>query len=217
MRKGNRVEEILRRVRGPRVLDAGCASSNVRPGSPRWLHGRLAERFDDVAGFDLSHERVAELVAAGYGPAFVADGATFALAAEYDTIVAGEMIEHLTDPAGFLKRAREHLAPGGRIVLTTPYPFSLLYFVYALAKFPRTCENEEHALWFCPDTLREMAERNGLRVVEWELVEDYKRGSRSRPYRWFVRALRLAGPLVPRRLRGNAMVFVLEAATRPPT
>lgn len=213
---GRRVTEILTRVRGPRVLDAGCASGHVRPDSERWLHGRLADAFAGVVGFDRERGRVAEIEAAGYGPAFVADAETFALAARFDTIVAGELIEHLTDPAAFLKRAREHLAPGGRIVLTTPYPFSLFAFLYALVKFPRTCENEEHARWFCPDTLTELVERCGLRVVEWTLVEDYKGGSRSRPYRWYVWMLRMGGRLVPRRLRGNAMIFVLEPATPPP-
>jgi SAM-dependent methyltransferase len=206
------VDEVLREVRGPRVLDVGCASHNVRPGSPRWLHGRLAAAWEGLIGFDPSVEGVRRMRAAGYGGVFVARAEAFALARRFDTIVAGEVIEHLTDPAAFLAGARDHLAPGGRVVGTTPYPFSLLYFLYALTRFPRTCENPEHALWLCPTTIEELARRCGLRLVEWRLVEDYKSGSRSRPYRWLVRFLGLAGRLVPLRLRGNAVLFVMERA-----
>ncbi len=47
-------------------------------------------------------------------------------------------------------------------------------------------------------------------VERWELVEDYKHDSRSRSYRWFVRAMETFGAILPDRLRCNAMPFVLR-------
>jgi hypothetical protein len=44
-----------------------------------------------------------------------------------------------------LAQARNHLAPGGRLVLSTPSPFSLLYFLYERFMYPKTCQNPEHA------------------------------------------------------------------------
>jgi 2-polyprenyl-3-methyl-5-hydroxy-6-metoxy-1,4-benzoquinol methylase len=38
----------------------------------------------------------------------------------YDMIVSCEGIEHIANPGLFLKSAREHLNPGGVIVITTP-------------------------------------------------------------------------------------------------
>ena len=40
----------------------------------------------------------------------------------FDTIVGLAIIEHLADPLGFLSDARKRLAPGGKLVLTTPNP-----------------------------------------------------------------------------------------------
>jgi 2-polyprenyl-3-methyl-5-hydroxy-6-metoxy-1,4-benzoquinol methylase len=38
----------------------------------------------------------------------------------FDTIVCGDLIEHLRDPGAFLARVRPLLRPGGRLALTTP-------------------------------------------------------------------------------------------------
>jgi len=38
----------------------------------------------------------------------------------FDLILASEVVEHVTDPVGFLRAIAAHLAPGGQAVLTTP-------------------------------------------------------------------------------------------------
>ena len=63
------------------------------------------------------------LKAMGYPNLHAGDAQTFRISAMFDTIVAGEVIEHLENPAQFLARAHEHLKPDGRLVLTTPYAF----------------------------------------------------------------------------------------------
>jgi 2-polyprenyl-3-methyl-5-hydroxy-6-metoxy-1,4-benzoquinol methylase len=40
----------------------------------------------------------------------------------FDTVAALAFIEHVRDPAGYLRRFGELLSAGGRIVLTTPHP-----------------------------------------------------------------------------------------------
>ena len=205
-----RSEQILRHIRGPSVLDVGCTGHVVSLDSPDWLHGRLRQRFDDVAGIDISEEHLEELRAAGFDQLVQASAEDFDLGRCFDTIVAGELIEHLANPGCFLERAKAHLRPGGRIVLSTPYPFSLLYSFYALTKFPRTCQNDEHVMWFCVRTLTGLAERAGLAVTHRELIEDYDLGDPSRVYRSFVRTVRALRVALPDRLACNTMLFVLE-------
>ncbi len=207
-----RADAILQWVKGPNVLDVGCAGHAVEPGSTYWLHGRLRAAFAQVVGIDSSAEHTALLRTLGYPNIHLQDAETFNLPERFDTIVAGELIEHLANPGLFLIRAREHLAPAGRVVLTTPYPFSLLYTLYALVKFPRTCQNPQHTCWFCPRTLTELATRARLRVVHFDLIEDYRSENPSLAYRVFVRLIRWTRPLVPGRLRKNGMLFVLEAS-----
>lgn len=210
-----RAERLAELVRGPAVLDVGCAGHTVEPESPHWLHGQLLKRFPEVVGIDQSAEKIEELRNRGFNHVFVANAETFSFVERFNTIVAGELIEHVSNPGLFLQQARSHLAPGGQLVVSTPFPFSLLNFLYAHLKYPKTCQNLEHVHWFCVSTLLELANRCGLRVSHWELVEDYRREDRSGLYRAFVHLIAWLGWMLPKRLRCNSMVFVFETEAEP--
>ena len=120
------------------------------------------------------------------------------------------------EPLQFLLSAKRHLAPAGRIVLTTPYPFSLAYGMYAVWKYPRTCQNHEHTCWFCPTTLTELAARAGLNVRHFELIENYRSDAPSLVYRSGLRVLRAARRCLPLRFGANGMLFVLEDSCGAP-
>jgi 2-polyprenyl-3-methyl-5-hydroxy-6-metoxy-1,4-benzoquinol methylase len=204
----SRADEIVRRTRGPMVLDIGCTGGPgalAKLGDPHWLHGRLRERFPDVHGLDQYLEGIEAMRSAGMSNLHVADAQDFEFPQRFDTVVAGEVIEHLDNPGAFLRCAARHLKPGGRVIVTTPYAFALHHVLYATMKFPKTCPNAEHTLWLCPRTFRELVARTPLRVDELILVEDYlKTGSLS--YDLFGKAVRV----MPRRLRGNRMLAVLS-------
>jgi len=206
-----RTEHILRNVVGSDVLDVGCAGHVPKPGSPYWLHGRLREKFQSLAGIDLNAENIQRLKDSGYENVHVASAEDFDLGKKFDTIVAGELIEHLSNPGLFFSRCHQHLKAGGRLVISTPYAFALLYVLYAFIKFPKTCQNDQHSVWFCPETLAELASRHGFSVVQWELIEDYEFDNPSLSYRIFARMVTTVGRvLLPARLRKNDMIFVFS-------
>jgi SAM-dependent methyltransferase len=206
-----RSEQILKHVVGQDVLDVGCAGHIPKPGSPYWLHGRLREKFTSVVGIDLHAENIQKLRDAGYDNVYVQSAEDFKVDGKFDSIVAGELIEHLSNPGSFLECCRTHLKDNGRVVLSTPYAFSLLFILYAFLKYPKTCENDEHTVWFCPRTLTVLAERYGFRVMNWELIENYEFDNASGLYILFARFVTTVGRLLlPARLRKNTMVFVLE-------
>jgi len=205
-----RATEILKWVKGPKVLDVGCTSHEVEVDSPHWLHGRLLEKFPYVVGIDISSQNIESLRKAGFTNLYVQSAESFELTDKFDTIVAGELIEHLANPGLFLQRAKSHLNQQGSIVLTTPNPFSIAYALYAFLKYPKTCQNLEHTCWFCPGTMVELARRHGLKVSHFKLIEDYDSEKFPFFYGQFSRIMKLLKPVLPGRLR-KTMLFVLVA------
>src|SRR5688572_18636012 len=127
-----RTREMLRYVRGPLVLDVGCADHVVRPDHPGWLHAGLASAFPDIWGIDVNADAIERMRVLGYRNLHVADAQRFALGQRFDTIIASEVIEHLENPGEFLRSCLEHLTPDGRVVLTTPSPFHTFTMLYAV-------------------------------------------------------------------------------------
>jgi len=206
-----RTEDILNLVTGPDVLDVGCAGHQVKPNQPGWLHGRLRERFH-VTGIDISNGNLALMRDLGFDDLHAQSADTFDLGRQFNTIVAGEIIEHLSNPGQFLAAARRHLTPNGRLVLSTPYGFSLMHAVYAAHHFPKTCENAQHTCWFCPSTLEELARREGFSVETWRLIDDYDPTVTSRKYRAYWKLVHLAGRLLPERMTKTTMLMVLKCS-----
>jgi cyclopropane fatty-acyl-phospholipid synthase-like methyltransferase len=161
-----------------------------------------------VVGIDISRENVESLRKAGFTNLYVQSAESFELQDKFDTVIAGELIEHLANPGMFLQQAQRHLNDGGAVVLTTPNPFSVAYFLYAFLKFPRTCQNFEHTCWFCPRTMAELAKRAGFKVSHFELMDDYDPDDSSFLYRQFGRLMKLSSPVLPKRLK-KTMLFVL--------
>jgi 2-polyprenyl-3-methyl-5-hydroxy-6-metoxy-1,4-benzoquinol methylase len=206
----NRVEWIVGNVKGPRVLDVGLAGYLPDPRSPHWLHGELRRRFPGVMGIDRDGKVVSDLTALGLTDVHRADAESFEFSRRFDTIVAGEVIEHLSNPGLFLDCAARHLAPGGRLVVTTPYVFGLSNLLYGFFKYPRTCPNREHTCWFCVDTFTQLVRRYGLRVLSWTLLRDYPEQVQAPRYRMLVTAIMLFRFLIPARLASTTLAFVLE-------
>ncbi len=84
-----------------------------------------------------------------------------------------------------------------------------MFFLMYLKNFTRAF-NPEHALWLCPQTLNQIAERCGFRVTKMLFVDDLRPEIvSSRWYRAFSWAWKLIRVLLPKRLR-NTIVAVLE-------
>jgi 2-polyprenyl-3-methyl-5-hydroxy-6-metoxy-1,4-benzoquinol methylase len=128
------------------------------------------------------------------------DAQDFDFGEKFDVVLAGELIEHLDNVHGFLESVHRHLGPDGRLVLTTPNAFYFMNFVYRIAGHPRV--NREHTCWYCPDTMRQVLERNQFAITELRFI-----GHRSPS-----RARRIAGQLMrsvlPRNLRDDTMLVV---------
>jgi 2-polyprenyl-3-methyl-5-hydroxy-6-metoxy-1,4-benzoquinol methylase len=120
-----RVNWIAACACGPRILDIGCSEG--------MLELLLARAGHQVLGLDIEPAAIAaarDLVRSE--PAAVRDRIDLRVAdalrvdlgeAGFDTVVLGEVLEHLRNPAAMLERAAAFLKPGGRLVLTTPFGY----------------------------------------------------------------------------------------------
>jgi SAM-dependent methyltransferase len=119
------------------------------------------------------------------------------------------LIEHLHNPGQFLEGSARALKPGGRLVLSTPNVFSVMLNLMYWKNYDHAF-NPEHALWLCPQTLRELLRRCGFRITKLEFVDDLEPALvASRVYRAFTYGWSGVRLLLPKRYR-NTMVAVCE-------
>lgn len=168
---------MMARCRGKSVLDLGCVQHD--PGNARsrfWLHRALREVAAELTGLDSDAPGVAALCREGYDIR-LGDACAFDLGCAFEVIVAGDLIEHLDNHAGFLESCRRHMTPRSQLLVATPNPWYWRHVVKAVLG-PEVKNHPEHTCWLCPRTFRQLAHRYGF------AVEQVVFGSRYRQDRW---------------------------------
>lgn len=159
-----RVRALVKSVPpGGNILDIGCVQHDAdERSSDEWVHDYLRVKGDRVVGIDYLADEVDALQNAGYD-VVCADAQDFDLGETFETVVAGEIIEHLSDIGGFLDSVLTHLEANGQLLLTTPNPWAFHRFKQALVNDDVRC-NSEHTAWFDERTLCQVLRRHGFAV-----------------------------------------------------
>jgi len=142
------------------VLDIGCCGSRYK--LEGWLHLNIKKSSKNVFGIDKSKECIEFLREKGYDVE-VANAENFHLNQKFDVIVAGELIEHLSNFQGFLNSVRKHLKEDGLLILSTPNMFYFREILFLILKGYPTV-NPEHTCWFDEVTLQQLLGRFGFSV-----------------------------------------------------
>ena len=149
----HRLRTLGRLSQADSILDLGCAAM-----PNRYLKGRR------VVAFDLQPVEVA----APYTESLAGDVTNLAnllSGQRFDTIIMGELIEHLERPYDVLRCVRELLAPDGRLILSTPNPLGLPVVVAEYLRLRRFFYTPEHVFYFPPRWVWRLLERSGYRVL----------------------------------------------------
>lgn len=202
-----RVKEIIERCNGS-ILDLGCVQHTLKGiESDSWLHGKLTERFSYVIGIDILKEEVLELKKREYN-VICADVENFKLNENFDTIVAGELIEHLSNPGNFLDSCHNHLKKDGKLILTTPNSFWIENTIRKI--FGKLHINIEHTAWYDDIVLTQLAERHRFEVIEIKYIIERFNPSSITGYIWHKIIYPILLIMLPKGFTSRYLLFVLK-------
>jgi 2-polyprenyl-6-hydroxyphenyl methylase/3-demethylubiquinone-9 3-methyltransferase len=163
---------------GKRALDVGCGAG--------LLCEPLARLGGAVTGLDAAPENIAAAATHAASSGLTIDyraGSVEGLGDEtFDLVTSMEVIEHVTDPAGFVAGLVGALAEGGLLVVSTPNrtPLSRLAMITlgeGSGKIPKGTHDWDKFLM--PDELEALLTAAGLRVID-------RRGLSFSPAKGFV-------------------------------
>ncbi len=202
-RSGKLIDLALGPSRPPPIrsaLDVGCMYG--------YLLDELRRRgVATVQGIELAHEPAAQARAHGIA---VHEGTLeqFAAAAgdlAFDAVFAQHVLEHVRDPAAFIRAAFRLLVPGGKLVLAVPHLGSR-----AQRLFPRSWgwyQVPVHLFHFSQPALRRLAQDAGFLIDRVSA-----RGGDSLFVLMTLRHALMSGPAAPQPLSGPARAAVRAAS-----
>jgi SAM-dependent methyltransferase len=163
-------------IKGKDVLDIGSAGFQEE-GAKRFFPF-LKEHAKTLVGLDSDKELVRKYAAEGivYG-----DAQTYRKEGGFDVVMAGELIEHLSNPGLFLDNTRRNLRGRGIIILTTPNPYSVQNLVRAIL-FGKEAACKEHVALYSPTVMEELLRRHGFSAPKAYYVQrdERERGCKGR-------------------------------------
>ena len=158
-------EYIAQLATGKTVLDVGCVMAVKWISTDDWLHAHLLRTAKSVVGLDSSKKGVAALRQRGYD-IVLGDATSTRLGRHFDVIVAGELIEHVDNAGALIRNLAAHLAPGGRLVVTTPNILYLLHSLEGIFSDPSRRWCWQHVACYEAFTLCNLIQRCGLKIEE---------------------------------------------------
>jgi 2-polyprenyl-6-hydroxyphenyl methylase/3-demethylubiquinone-9 3-methyltransferase len=151
---------------GKSALDVGCGAG--------LLAEPLARLGATVTGIDAAPEVIAVAREHAAGQGLEIDyrvGDVQQLAGTFDLVTSMEVIEHVADPAAFLKALAARLAPGGLLILSTPNATGwsrllLITVAEGVGQIPRGTHDFDKFIG--PDRMKTLLAEAGLKCIDVE-------------------------------------------------
>lgn len=169
-----RVDYLLARARGRRVLHLGCTNApytdqSLQDGS--LLHLKLREVAADLHGTDLDAAGLAALAALGVTN--LHEGDLVALRSTlspmpFDLVIAGEIIEHVPDAGAFVRSTRAVMGPQSTLIVSTVNAYCAFRLAqYAVRGRRGHAEpvHPDHVAYYSQSTLAHLLRQSGMEVT----------------------------------------------------
>jgi SAM-dependent methyltransferase len=169
---------IRRYIDSGDILDLGCvdarpdhegAADRLGRKQPDALFRHIVDVNSNTTGVDIDPDGVQVLRGMGYN-VVCGNVESVDLGRRFDTIVAGEIIEHLENPGLFLRNMHRHLKPDGAIIISTPNPFYTGQ-TWKIWRYGIPAVHEGHMNWQDPLTLTQLLRQTGFETVEGYWVQ----------------------------------------------
>jgi hypothetical protein len=174
-----REDVLLQRCAGKSVLHLGFLGETNRPLQERLEHvqsghsldARLRRAARRVVGVDLNEEAISYLRSHGVDDVYAGnveelDRSDVPRTPPFDIIIAGDIIEHLSNPGLMLQGIKNFVTADGEIIVTTPNAFGLPNYLRFLKGSFR--EGPDHVQSYSALTLSHLLQRYG-----WEISALY--------------------------------------------
>jgi len=159
---------------GDVVLDLGCTQHRMMGKEVKeenWLHFKIKQVAQKVIGIDYLKDEIKRLNNIGYniiyGNIETIDKIKLPIN-NFNVIVCGELIEHLSNPGLFLKNVKKIMNNSTLLIITTPNVYSRQRIKLMLnKKYEREWLNKEHKSWYSFETLKQLLNSYGYQEVSW--------------------------------------------------
>jgi len=164
-----KADYILSKIKGKEVLDIGSGGDLVYFGDEATdkkslLAFKIVKTAKSLELIEID-EKAAEAFRRRGFQAHYGNAESLQIGKKFDIIVLGDVIEHVDNIGLLFENMKTHLKNDGEIIISTPNPFSLGYFLRA-ATFRRPRIQYDHTCFIEPDNLKEICNRHGLRFGE---------------------------------------------------
>jgi len=185
----NRLEFLVSAVKG-KTLDVGFNPNYTA------LHDALVEKLGqkNVIAIDTVVENPSEYILKASAEKMPFPDNSF------DSIVAGELIEHLKNPRAFVKESARVLKKGGVLALSTPNRKSWLN------RLTHSYEAPLHFSLFSIQELTALLEENGFEIFDKRMFPYTAESSEGSRHKWFMPVRKLVHFFMPPGLRENIVL-----------
>lgn len=166
----DREKEILKQCFHKKVLHLGSVDAPIteeRVQKGQLLHLKIMKVAKKVVGIDNSQSGIKYLrKQLGidniiYGD--VQNLSALCLSKDFDIIVAGELLEHLSNPGLFLENLRVISSPKTRVIITVPNAFSIKSFLRVF--FGKELVHPDHMVYYSIRTISTLIRRFGFKIA----------------------------------------------------
>ncbi len=172
----DRVKYLKDAARGKKVLHLGCTDYPFTEkviANEMLLHFELGKIAGELYGFDFDERGIEILRSHGTKNLYRADLENLQdvpLNETFDVIIAGEMIEHLSNPGLFLRGIQRFMNPQTNLIITTINAYcGMRMFTYGLRGKGGAHEpvHPDHVAYYSFSTLKVLVERHDLKVKKF--------------------------------------------------